>query len=341
MNTNFSNLATYINGANITTANISPTAGIVGTQLSSSANILGSQLSASAGILQAQLGFTIPTTMVSQGRMYGTSGSPFADTTNATSVYFGPVYGNQIVLYNGTTEVLQTFSEVSVLLSGLTASTMYDLYVTSASSTTVTLSTTAWSGVTTPPTRGTQDGRLTQNGTPAALYVGSFYNGSAQVTEDRTAERFIWNYYNRYPKYLYAADTTASWAVSSTTMTSANANTTDGVGRFAIAVGLAIEPVQVSYQAAAQNATAGDYITIGIGLDSTSSASFTGTFRTNSITSAPVDQTTCNGIFAGNVGLHYFQRLEGVSAAAGTIFYNPSGVTGASASTFMQGLIYV
>jgi hypothetical protein len=267
--------------------------------------------------------------MVNNGRLYLTSGSAYADGGATGTLYFGPATGNQITLYNGTSEVTQTFSQASLSVGGLSASTVYDIYVKSASSTTVTLSSVAWSGLNSPPTRGTQDGRLTKNGDATSLLVGTIYlNGSSQVT-DNTATRGINNLYNQIPRALFANDSTTSWTYGTATIRAANSNTTDGTGRFSFVQTLANAAFDVTSFCAANSS--GNTASIGIGLDSTSAYSSAGLFQISGVivvmcTYAPS---------ALSAGYHYLQRLE--YATASTTFYNTlnqSGGNGMSTTVY-------
>lgn len=162
-------------------------------------------------------GVNLNTIPVNGGRIYGTTGQPFADADDSLTLYFGPAYSNTITLENATSLqlVTQTFSQASASVTGLTSATMYDVYVNSASSTTVAISFVAWSGVNTPPTRGTDIlGRATANGAVNKLLVGSIYAVSDGVNVacwDRVLKatvigtvgsgaRLIHNVYNRIPK---------------------------------------------------------------------------------------------------------------------------------------------
>ena len=68
---------------------------------------------------------------ICQGRLTLTSGVPVttSDVTGAGTIYFTPFRGNQIGIYDGTNDIVMTFSEISVALSGLTAGYVYDLFV--------------------------------------------------------------------------------------------------------------------------------------------------------------------------------------------------------------------
>lgn len=140
---------------------------------------------------------------INNGRMYGITASPYADTTSAgvTSIFFGPAAGGGVITLQDTSVnqlTTQTFSQIS--LSTTLADGLYDLYIKSASSTTISASTGAWSSTTAPPTRGTDIiGRATKNGDAGSLLVGAFRVVSNTVY-DYTARRNIHNLFNQVSK---------------------------------------------------------------------------------------------------------------------------------------------
>jgi hypothetical protein len=282
---------------------------------------------ASGGIINLNGGSISGTAfpMVNNGRLYLTSGSAYADGGATGTLYFGPATGNQITLYNGTAEVTQTFSQVSLAVGGLTASSVYDIYCKSASSTTVTLSDVVWSGINTPPTRGTQDGRLTKNGDATSLLVGVIYlNAGSQVT-DNTSTRGVSNLYNPVPRALYCTDNTGGgWTYSTSTCRAANANTTDGVGRVSFVSALGNNSV-----AADSFCTLGEGGSfngaIGIGLNSITAFNTVvaagGAAATNSL--------ACSYAASSLVGYNYIQRLEQAYGGTSVSYSNVGTIVGA------------
>lgn len=269
--------------------------------------------------------------MVTGGRCYMTSGSPYADHAAATTIYYGPAISNQITLYNGTSEVTQIFSEASLAVGGLTAATVYDLYAKSLTASTISLTTTAWAGVNTPPTRGTQDGRLTKNGDATNLLVASFYlNGSSQ-TEDDGSSRTICNIYNPVPRALYAQIPVANWNYGVAAWRASDANTTIGQARVEVLMATVNRTApDVTYAQCIQTGNSGESMANAIGLDTTTApssavitygvgavgaVSYTGT---NTIRYAPSSITA---------GYHYLQMLEENTGTACSGFGNGTGVT--------------
>jgi hypothetical protein len=275
----------------------------------------GGSLNLNGGTL---VGFSFP--MVNNGRLYLTSGSPYADTGASNTIYYGPTNGNQITLYNGTTEVTQTFSEVSLVISTLTASTMYDVYVKSASSTTVVLSTAAWGGLNTPPTRGVQDGRYTKNGDATSLLIASIYINASQLTTDNSTARQVSNVYNAVPRGLLCTDTTSSWTSATTSVATANGNTTDGVGRVSFAQALgAVSGMQiVCYGVCAAGGSGGQYAALGFGINSTTTYTASGIGNSTVTGDATI---TVSGVFTPTIGYNYLQRLDSAPVSGTVTFY--------------------
>ena len=125
---------------------------------------------------------TSPYAQVASGRLTLTSGTPVltGSVTSAGTVYFTPYKGNQIGLYTGSAWKLMTFSELSITLSTLSASTAYDVFAYDNSGT-VALETVAWTNSTTRATAlTTQDGVMVKSGTTTRRYLGSFITDASK-----------------------------------------------------------------------------------------------------------------------------------------------------------------
>lgn len=252
---------------------------------------------------------------VNQGRMYLVSGSPYADGSSSGNgtLYYGPVVtGTGITLYNGSLEVTQTFSEVSMSLSGLSG--MQDIYVYSTGPTSVALSAVAWSG-NTPPTRAVQDGRYVKNATPTYLWIGAVYVNS-NVTADWTGERWVSNIYNTVVKPFSAQDSTSSWNTA-TSLGPANGNTTDSIGRISYVQALSIDALSVVATGTyyGQAVTGSTYFAIG--LDSTTSPAVESQFRVYTGSGGGNSTLVVNYSFLPSVGWHYIQRQEYWTGSSG------------------------
>jgi len=273
-----------------------------------------------------------------QGRLYLVSANPIADGSSAgnATLFFGPDNkGNQISLYNGSQFVQQSFSEVSLSNSGLSASTMYDVYISSVSDSSVTGHFLAWSG-NTEPTRALQNGVLVNASDSTQLYVGSVYVDSYGNFNDYPGVRTVWNFYNQVSKKLQAFDPTPSWTASSSSPQPANSNTTFGQGRFGLCTGLQSDALALHGMQAVLSSSDNDAANFGFGIDSTS---LFNSVNRLALTSAgyPV-----NGVVVGTlnssllVGFHFIQRLEASVNGNSLTFYGsglPLATTGILTAT--------
>lgn len=254
---------------------------------------------------------------VAAGRLTLTSATPVLTTTvtGAGTVYFTPYNGNAIALYNGSSWEVKTFTELSITLSGLSASTAYDVWAYNNAGT-VALDTTAWTNVTTRATAlAFQDGVYVKNGDATRRYIGSIVlDGSKQCAvnfgasaDGGTAGRCdIWNANNRVDIAFCVRDTTNSWAWATTSWQQANASAGNQVTVF---LGLSL-PVRGSYTTTSGGTTNIRYA--GIGMDSTSAlANFATSFAMPPGGSAAASSGHV-AMFDGliDVGQHYLAAIE-------------------------------
>lgn len=182
-----------------------------------------------------------------QGYLTLQTGTPvlFGDVTSAV-VYYTPLIGNLVPIYNGSSLSALVFSELLLTLTSQAANTLYDVFVFNNSGVLTLATGPAWS--TSTPGSGargsgagtTQVTRLNgifvnsvsmsaKNGAntytiPAnqGTYLGTIYIDSTpgQVTCHRTFGQSrkwgVWNMYNRYPLYLKAGDSAVSWTAGAT-----------------------------------------------------------------------------------------------------------------------------
>ena len=226
---------------------------------------------------------TSPFAATSSGRITLTSGTPVltGSVTSAGTVYFTPYKGNQIGLYTGSAWKLMTFSELSITLSTLSASTAYDVFAYDNSGT-VALETVAWTNSTTRATALTsQDGVMVKSGTTTRRYLGSFItDGSKQcsVTFGSAAagggacQVDLWNNNNRVLFSTAVTDTTDSWNYTTNTWRSADNSNTN---RVTMLIGVDEDGVQAGALGHAVNSSGVNKF-VGIGLDSTSATASTG-----------------------------------------------------------------
>tara|TARA_R110000824_G_scaffold401148_1_gene610926 strand:+ start:3680 stop:4705 length:1026 start_codon:yes stop_codon:yes gene_type:complete len=161
-----------------------------------------------------------------EGRLTATSGTPVttADVSGATSIYFTPYKGDSIALYNGSSWETVTFTEVTISLSGLTASKPYDVfgYLNSGA---LAIETLVWTDTTTRATAlALQNGVLSKTGVLTRRYLGTvFINASGGQTDDTLEKRYLWNYYHQRTRPLLRVETTDSWNYTTATYRQANA----------------------------------------------------------------------------------------------------------------------
>lgn len=273
-----------------------------------------------------------------QGRLSDSVNEPEGSNSEGGSanLYFIPGYdGNLISLYNEITQswITQTFTAVIQAVNGtIDTETVYDVYVHSASSTTVALSFLAWSTNTTSPNRDVQNGRLIKNGDPTKLFIGIIYSPNGDNVYSWTGERYIWNMYNKIPLRLSATQIgVGNYNYSFTTVRPQNANTQDGEGRFSAIFDPTYPNIQIIWTGTLNsndgNTTSGGRA--GLGIDSITEyfeTSDSGLIYTDyNIQGATTDANARNvpdnltlpatWSYTNSssdlvVGFHYFQKLE-------------------------------
>jgi hypothetical protein len=161
------------------------------------------------------------------GRLTLESGVPISLTDQSAqgTLYFTPYNGNEITLYDGADWQHYTFSELSLSLSGYTASKNYDIWAYDSGGS-VALDSTVWTDDTTRATAlTTQDAIYVKTGDTGKRYLGTIRIKSASQCEDTRLERFVWNYYNRVDRQMYMKGS-GSWSYSTNTWRQANAQST-------------------------------------------------------------------------------------------------------------------
>lgn len=174
-----------------------------------------------------------------QGRLTLVSGDPCPTTnqTAKTNLYYTPHIGNHISLFDGTRWILYSFSELTLDLTGYTASKPYDIWIYSNSGT-PTLDSTIWTSDSARATALTlQDGLYVKDGDTTRRYLGTIrITGTAGQCEDSFNNRFVWNYYNRIKRIGMCGNTTNSWTYAVSTGRECNGGT--GALRFTFVVGV-------------------------------------------------------------------------------------------------------
>jgi hypothetical protein len=260
---------------------------------------------------------------VCQGRLTGVTGAPAADTasTGSTTLYFTPYLGNLIGTYSGSVWTIQTFAEQSRSVSGLTTSTVYDIFI---SDSTLALSAVAWTNATTRATSIVlQDGVYVLSGTTTKRYLGTIYTqkpGANVVVIDYSGaisgtapSRCIWNMYNRLNRGVFFSDSTASWSGVGGAWRQANGNSADQMNVVCgVVTGAFVSAIQIFVSYFVQNtSTTTAYIVGGaVGLDSITTPnvnmmSEAGTVAANSYLAKTAILTD-----AVPTGYHYYSLME-------------------------------
>jgi hypothetical protein len=273
-------------------------------------SLLGNPTGSSAATSEITLGAGLAfsgTTLASavlvepQGYLTLTSATPIitGDVASATAVYYTPFKGNVIPIYDGSSFVQKSFSEITLtLVANHLASQIYDVFVINDSGTIRAVTGPAWTTATAGScARGTGAGttelqRLSGVWTNAVsitgrygastttvsanqgTYVGSIFmdgtNGqvSCHRTFGQSRKWGVWNAYNRRPIMLLAGDATASWTSAPSSWRQSRADATNFAMAFS---GLPEEPVEAIFKQYV-TATYGNNTNeaqIGIGVNST------------------------------------------------------------------------
>lgn len=270
--------------------------------------------------LDELLGLLAPTP---RGRLTLTSGTPVttSDVSASSNLYYTPLDGNTIVLWNGTAWQCLSFTEITLALSGLTSDKNYDVYGYINSST-VAIEYLVWTDDTTRATAVTyQDGRLCKSGEKTRLYLGTFRSTSTTETCDTESQRFLFNHYNRRLRSLLCFDTENSWTYNSSTFRETRAQSTIGVSRVGVVSGWSDCEIRLTSHGSSATASVAASVSVGVGLDSdTNIADVRGVQVNNNRSSVPA-------YYCGHVpeGYHTYRNLEAASAT--TTFYGDNGST--------------
>jgi hypothetical protein len=254
---------------------------------------------------------------------------PTSDLTAQGTLYLTPYKHNRIALYNGTSwEVFDT-GEVSISLTGISTTAPTDVFGI-ISSGALALELLVWTNDTTRATGLTrQDGVWTKTGDATRRYLGTIYGSAANVCEDSTSRRYVWNADNRVSRNLFATDSTDSWTYTTAAWREANGGSTIGTTRVALVRGLNEDLVTARVVGVGVNAsTVG--VAVGVGIDSTTvnSAQVRGGALNNS-------RSSIVGFYSGfpAIGFHTISWLENSQAAGTTTWL---GDNGGSANGDMQ-----
>lgn len=255
-----------------------------------------------------------------------TTGTPYptSDVTSASTVYLTALDGGRVGVYAPNTSAwtaLVLSGDASLILSGLTANTNYDVFVYNNNGAVGLELGPAW---TNDNTRATglvlQDGILVKSGDATRRYGGTLRTVSTSATADSSAQRFLWNMYNRAPRSLRAIDATASWTYATAGWRQANGNTANQVE---VVVGFQGPLVELSADAVRTNASASVGATgIGIGSTTALGAGVIAVASTNVAGGNAMQHASYRGF--APLGHTYYAWLE-YGSGAGDTWYGTSG----------------
>jgi hypothetical protein len=291
--------------------------------------------------------------IVPQGYLTLVSGQPVINTDQvaATSVYYTPLTGNLVPIYDGTNVNMLPFSELTLTLNAAhLAGLIYDLFVINDSGTLRLATGPAWTTSTSGAgARGTGagtaelelvHGRPANKNSMAARNGGTTYtvpagqglqvgimrvagaNGTVtcHVTSGQAREWGIWNTYNRRRITLQVTDPTTSWTYNSATVRQSHA---DGNNFLRALTGLAEEQVDVTLtqRLGVSSAGGGNTAQIGIGINSASVTS--GQIATVSISASGSLQSTvtATAVVLPTIGSTDIYPLESSPTATSDDFY--------------------
>ena len=288
-----------------------------------------------------------------QGYLTLTSGTPVIanDVIGATTVYYTPLIGNLVPVYNGTSFNPTVFSELSLSLSTLGASIIYDVFVFNNAGALTLATGPAWATSTAGSgARGTGAGttQLTRlngiwvnnvlmtgkNGSntytiPASqgTYLGSIIVDTTpgQVTCHRSFGQSrkwgVWNAYNRQQIVMQAGDPNSSWIhVSTASAGPSNGNSANSITVFA---GLPEETFNIVFTQNSTGAATGAASSVnavwqgGIGWNSTSSyagqvANFQARVDGTSVDITSSQTSAANYVASPSIGTNVATSLEAV-----------------------------
>lgn len=246
-----------------------------------------------------------------------------SDVSTSSIVYFTPYKGNRISLYvPGYGWKVHTFTELSLDISGYSASTNYDIFIYDNAGV-LTLEGTAWSNATLRAVAlVSQDGRWTKNGYPNKLYLGTIRCHSAGVACDTWSARFCWNNYNRVHRPLKIIESANSWSYNLQTFRPFNNNSANKVE---YVVGLVEDPLYLFCQAST-NPNPQNTPIIGIGVDSSSTSTPTITFQGNGPANYGFPAHAIFNDFP-SLGYHYLMMLEKCELASAITFYGDNNLS--------------
>lgn len=133
-------------------------------------------------------------------------------------LYYSPLHGNKISLYNGTSWEFITFAHTSI--TGLSDNVVYDIFGFKNQLSLLSLEAVAWSNTNTRATQiSSLDNIYVKNGDPTRKYLGTVCV-SGNAFSDTVQNRLIWNLYNQTDKLVVNstdASSSTSWTYATNT----------------------------------------------------------------------------------------------------------------------------
>ena len=185
-----------------------------------------------------------------------TLAEPTTDLTGVTSLYYTLTGrdGNYVALYSGGAwRAVEITASLSISLAGLTADTVYDVFMYSNSGV-ATLELLAWasSGAGTSARATaltTQDGVSVKTGDPTRRYMGSILiDAAGGACSFSLQRRGVWNANNRSVYRVTTYNTTASWSYALSAVRELNAGTGQLRGNFVIGLSTPIQDADFGYR---------------------------------------------------------------------------------------------
>ncbi len=239
-----------------------------------------------------------------------------SDQADKATLYVTPYNGNQIGLYDGSAWSVLSFSELSLDLTGYTASKPYDIFAYNNAGT-VALESLIWTNDTTRATAyALQDGVKVKAGATTRRLLGSIrITAAGGKTTDSAAIRWVDNVYNQVPRQARVVPPDANWAYTTATYRQWNAN---AANQFDMMVSVPGRVLELNLLASPSNTSAAVELTIAIGADATNVPA-TGPSAATIASLAGQGRGAIRACLAPvpAVGRHYYAMIE-YSTATGT-----------------------
>lgn len=154
-----------------------------------------------------------------------------------------------------------------------------------------------------------------KSGTPAYRYLGTVRTSGAGVTCDTLLKRFVWNFYHRSFRTMFARDTTASWSYATATWRIINAA---AANKIQFVIGVSEDLVEASHEIYPGVASGESYLA-GIGLDAENALAANAISAGTYLSGGTWIRQSIISLYSGcpGIGYHYLAAIE--NAAVGTI----------------------